>query len=136
MAPDAIHAETAPPDEAAVADLCARLFTEPDRLDQAVTHAIDHRLYIAPHAHKDLLQFDLMTGCDGSCLIDGKWRRISGLTAMTTYPGDEHGYDEGHVERQPAYARHGAGVLAPATRLVDQAESPAEQARQRREGQR
>lgn len=81
------------PTEAAVADLCARLFTEPARLEQAVTHAIDHRLYIAPHAHKDLLQLDLITGCEGSCLIDGRWQRVQGLSAMTTYPGAEHGYE-------------------------------------------
>ncbi len=85
--------EAATPEEAQVGDLCAKLFAEPGRLDQAVTHAIDHRLYIGPHSHKDLLQLDLVTGCEGSCLVDGQWRRINGLCAMATYPGDEHGYE-------------------------------------------
>ncbi len=93
MAPDPIQAETTPPDEAAVSDLCAKLFAEPARLDQAVTHAIDHRLYIGPHSHKDLMQLDLITGCEGSCLVEGQWRRLNGLSAMATYPGAEHGYE-------------------------------------------
>jgi AraC family transcriptional regulator len=93
MASIAPQAVAPAPDEAAVGDLCARLFTEPARLDQAVTHAIDHRLYIGPHAHKDLLQLDLITGCEGSCLIGGRWQRVQGLSAMATYPGAEHGYE-------------------------------------------
>ncbi len=80
-------------DESAVADLCARLFKEPERLDQAVTHAIDHRLYIGPHAHKELLQLDLICGCTGSCLVDGQWRRVQGISVMSTYPGALHGYE-------------------------------------------
>ncbi len=84
---------TPPRDESAVGDLCARLFAEPARLDQAVSHAVSGRLYIGPHAHKNLLQLDLITGCQGQCLVDGQWRRVHDLTAMTTYPGDEHGYE-------------------------------------------
>ncbi len=93
MANQANTPDTSPYGEAAVGDLCARLFSEPARLEQAVTHAIGKRLYIAPHAHTDLLQLDLITGCAGSCLIGGRWRRIHGLSAMTTYPGCEHGYE-------------------------------------------
>ena len=88
-----VQAECPAADEVAVGDLCAKLFSEPARLDQAVTHAIDHRLYIGPHTHKDLMQLDLITGCEGSCLIDGQWQRINGLSAMTTYPDVEHGYE-------------------------------------------
>jgi AraC-like DNA-binding protein len=93
MAPQPLTPDTLTPGEAAVGDLCARLFSEPSRLEQAVTHDIGKRLYIAPHAHTDLLQLDLITGCAGSCLIDGQWQRIHGLSAMTTYPGCEHGYE-------------------------------------------
>ena len=82
-----------PQDESPVGDLCARLFAEPARLDQAVSHAVGQRLYIAPHAHRDLLQLDLVTGCDGQCLVAGRWRRVHDLTAMTTCPGEEHGYE-------------------------------------------
>lgn len=93
MATQVIISDTLPPGEAAVGDLCARLFSESFRLEQAVTHAIGKRLYIAPHAHTDLLQLDLITGCAGSCLIGGRWRRVHDLSAMTTYPGSEHGYE-------------------------------------------
>lgn len=93
MATQPTHAASTPHDEAAIADLCARLFADGRRLDQAVTHNLDHRLYIAPHAHKDLLQLDLILGCTGNCLVDGQWRRVNDLTAMTTYPGREHGYE-------------------------------------------
>ena len=90
--------DTLPAGEAAVGDLCARLFAEPARLEQAVTHEIGKRLYIAPHAHKNLLQLDLISGCAGSCLVDGRWRRVQGLTAMATYPNAEHGYELVHED--------------------------------------
>jgi len=93
MANKPAQPDAAASDEAAICDLSARLFSEPQRLDQAVVHAVDHRLYIAPHAHRDLLQFDLITGCHGSCLIGGQWQRVNGHSIMTTYPGDEHGYE-------------------------------------------
>ncbi len=85
--------DSAARDEAELADLCARLFSKPTRLEQAVTHAIGKRLYIGPHKHTDLLQLDLITGCAGSCLVDGTWQRVHGLCAMVTYPGFEHGYE-------------------------------------------
>jgi len=84
---------TTSPDESALSLLCAEVFQAPEVLEQAVTHAVGQRLYIAPHTHNDLLQLDLITGCDGSCLVDGKWQRLHGLSAMTTYPGDTHGYE-------------------------------------------
>ena len=93
MAAQTPQPDTSAPGEATIGDMCARLFSEPTRLEQAVTHAIGKRLYIAPHKHTDLLQLDLVTGCAGSCLIGGQWRRVQGLSAMTTYPGCEHGYE-------------------------------------------
>lgn len=87
------QSDSAVPGEAEVGDLCARLFNEPARLEQAVTHAIGKRLYIGPHRHADLLQLDLVTGCAGSCLIGDVWQRVHGLSAMVTYPGCEHGYE-------------------------------------------
>ena len=84
------------PAETAVRDLCRRLFADPARLVETLSHKIDRPFRIAPHLHRTLLQLDLIDGCRGRAWIDGTWTAISGLTAIVSYPRQEHGYELRH----------------------------------------
>jgi AraC-like DNA-binding protein len=79
--------------DAALRDLCGRLFAQPQRLAQTLTHRVTQRFVISPHAHDDVLQLDLIAGCTGRASLGGRWHAISGTTALVSYPGDEHGYE-------------------------------------------
>lgn len=79
--------------QAAVRDLCSRLFADPARLAQTLTHVIARPFSISAHQHRGLLQFDLLDGCTGRAYSDGRWTAISGVTAMVSYPGQVHGYE-------------------------------------------
>lgn len=92
-APGPSGAGAASPADAALRDLCAALFAEPQRLNQTLTHQVKQRFVIAPHTHADVLQFDLLIGCTGRAFHDGAWTDIHGTTALVAYPGDEHGYE-------------------------------------------
>jgi AraC-like DNA-binding protein len=86
---------TASPDvrHDAVRDLCSRLFADPARLTQTLSHTVEKPFRIQPHEHADLLQLDLLAGCHGRAWSDGSWHRITGTTAMVAYPGQSHGYE-------------------------------------------
>ncbi len=62
------------------------------RVDTAYQHNPSARFTVAPHAHADLLQLDLIDGCIGECHTGGAWRGIAGLTALLSRPGETHGY--------------------------------------------
>ncbi|MFA9477851.1 helix-turn-helix domain-containing protein [Phycisphaerales bacterium AB-hyl4] len=79
--------------EAALRDLCGRLFYEPSRLAQTLTHAITEPFHIAGHVHTDVLQLDLLVGCAGEAWLDDcAVGPLEGLTALVAYPGQRHGY--------------------------------------------
>lgn len=80
-------------DEAAVRELCAAIFAEPQRLFATVTHRVERPFSIEPHTHVDLLQFDLLAGCGGRAWSEGKWAPLKGITALVSYPGEPHGYE-------------------------------------------
>ncbi len=77
----------------ALRDSCARLFAQPTRLAQTLTHRVDPSFAIAPHTHERELQFDLLVGCNGRVWCDQRWTPIHGVTAMVAYPRQEHGYE-------------------------------------------
>lgn len=82
--------------------LCSRLFAEPGRLVQTLTHAIDEPFHIAPHAHAGVLQLDLLVQCAGEAWVDDRvLTPLSALTALVAYPGQRHGY---HLEPGPPEA--------------------------------
>lgn len=83
----------APSRASAILGAVAALCREPGRLTDAFAHTPPPRFSIEPHRHAGLLQLDLIEGCEGRCFIGGRWRPIAGLTALVSYPGDEHGYD-------------------------------------------
>ena len=62
------------------------------RVDTAYQHNPSARFTVAPHAHADLLQLDLIDGCTGECHTGGAWRGIAGLTALLSRPDETHGY--------------------------------------------
>lgn len=76
-----------------ICDLCSRLFAQPHRLAQTLTHQVERPFPIALHAHATLLQFDLIVGCGGRALVGGRSVALHGTTAMVSYPGDPHGYE-------------------------------------------
>ena len=84
-----------------ILDAVAALCREPDRLVDAFAHTPPPRFTIEPHTHRDLLQLDLIEGCEGRCCVDGRWRPMAGLTAMTSYPGEEHGYNLRRLPGEP-----------------------------------
>lgn len=77
----------------ALRDLLARLLQDPSRLTGPLTHEIDAPFHVAPHAHTDLLQLDLVTGCSGTAWIDDARHSLRDTTAMLSYPGQRHGYE-------------------------------------------
>ncbi|MEX1015621.1 MAG: AraC family transcriptional regulator [Phycisphaeraceae bacterium] len=81
------------PRERALRALCGRLFVEPERLTQTLTHAITEPFHITPHVHRDVLQLDLLVDCAGEAwLEDRRLFPLQGLTALVAYPGQSHGY--------------------------------------------
>lgn len=98
-------AARAPDADAAVRDLCSRLFAEPQRLAQTLTHQVRQRFVIAPHTHPDVLQFDLLVGPTGEAFSEGRTVPLRGGTALIAYPGDEHGY-ELHPGTPPSRVYH------------------------------
>ncbi|BAM03016.1 helix-turn-helix domain-containing protein [Phycisphaera mikurensis] len=95
MAPDAEPdiSKRDDPAVSAVLAAVARLAEGRGRVDTAYQHNPTARFTIAPHAHADLLQLDLIDGCAGRCHTGGAWRGIAGLTALLSRPGETHGYD-------------------------------------------
>ena len=81
------------PAVAAVLAAVAALAAGRGRVDTAYQHNPAARFSVAPHAHGDLLQLDLIDGCSGKCHSGGAWRGIAGLTALCSRPGEIHGYD-------------------------------------------
>jgi len=110
MRPPAPPVPPAPPEhrggDAAVADLCRRLFAAPDRLADALTHPVHGRFRIAPHHHRELLQFDLLLGCGGRCLVAGAWHDAQPVTLLVSYPGQRHGYELTERSRGEARVYH------------------------------
>jgi len=91
--------------DATIRALCAGLFASPERIEQSLTHPVDGPWEIAPHAHENLLQFDLLESCAGRAMIDGQWTALSGTTAMVALPGQMHGYELLPDEDQGAAGR-------------------------------
>lgn len=75
-----------------IRELCAATFASPSRLVDALTHQVQRPFTIEPHAHDDLLQFDLILGCRGEAVIDNRSQNIHGITALVSYPNTVHGY--------------------------------------------
>jgi AraC-like DNA-binding protein len=78
---------------AARRDLAARLLAEPARLEDALTHTVEQAFHVAPHAHDDQLQLDLICGCSGTAWIDGQRHKLRDVTVMLVWPGQSHGYE-------------------------------------------
>jgi len=68
------------------------MLREPRRLEQTITRAIESPFEIASHAHERLLQLDLFVGCRGEAMVGRRRCELSGVTALTAYPGLAHGY--------------------------------------------
>ncbi len=81
------------PADAALRDLCRRLFQSPRIITHTVSHQITQPFHFARHAHDNLLQFDLLIGCAGRAWCDGRWVALQGHSALVAYPRQEHGYD-------------------------------------------
>jgi len=77
----------------AVIALVGAVYARPARLIEAFHHRPARRFVIEPHTHERILQFDLIDRCGGRAVVDGRWRELHGLTAMTSGPGASHGYD-------------------------------------------
>lgn len=88
----ASQAPTVDESEAALRDLCARLWQEPDRLTSVRSHAVADRFEIDLHQHQQTLQLDLIDGCGGTAQNDNRRTKLAGLTLLVSYPGQSHGY--------------------------------------------
>jgi len=73
-------------------NLCAKLFAEPNRYITIVRQPIDNQLLIDAHEHDDLLQCDLAIRCGGKWLFEDGELSPHGITAVTFYPYQNHGY--------------------------------------------
>ena len=80
-------------DPSARLELCRRLFADPSMVVGTLTHEVRGAYSIAPHAHDDLLQFDLLVGCRGVAFVGNLWHSLSDVSAMVCPPGVPHGYE-------------------------------------------
>jgi AraC-like DNA-binding protein len=80
-------------DSSARLALCAQLFTDPSRVVGTLTHEVRGAYTINPHAHVDLLQFDLLVGCQGRAIVGDRWHDLKEVSAMVCAPGVIHGYE-------------------------------------------
>jgi AraC-like DNA-binding protein len=78
--------------DTALADLCARLFREPQRIVEAHRIKVQPRIALANHAHADILQLDLAIGCTGHWTTERSAIELDGATAAVFYPQFLHGY--------------------------------------------
>lgn len=81
---------------------CAKIFDDPGRVTDALSHPITGRFEIAPHHHADLVQLDVMRGCAGEATLDGSVIPIRGTTLMASLPGQQHGYTLRPVDEHAA----------------------------------
>jgi AraC-like DNA-binding protein len=79
--------------EVELRDFCARLMKEPERLDYAMRLLDARPLKSKPHAHGDLIQFDLALGCGGSVETAVGRIKVRQATALVFYPDDKHSHD-------------------------------------------
>lgn len=80
------------PAQAAVRELCTRLWAEPARLISVKSHAVSGWFEIKPHQHRQALQFDVIDGCRGHVWVDNHRHAVDGMVLMVAYPGRVHGY--------------------------------------------
>jgi AraC-like DNA-binding protein len=73
--------------------LCAALFADPSRVVGTLTHEVRGGYNITPHAHDDLLQFDLLVDCRGRAIVGQDWHELSDVSVMVCPPGITHGYE-------------------------------------------
>jgi AraC-like DNA-binding protein len=81
-----------PDDSATIAELCATIVREPDRVVAASVVRVGAGIDIAAHSHDDLCQFDWASGCAGAWTVDGRTLTPVGDTALVFLPGTAHGY--------------------------------------------
>jgi AraC-like DNA-binding protein len=74
-------------------ELCARLFQDPACVVGTLTHEVRGAYIIAPHHHRDLLQFDLLVGCRGRAIVGNEWHPLNEVSAMVCPAGVVHGYE-------------------------------------------
>src|ERR1700676_724830 len=74
-------------------ELCAALFRDPSIVLGTLTHEVRGAYSIAPHAHEDILQFDLLVGCRGRALVGEQWHELAEVSAMVCSPRVVHGYE-------------------------------------------
>lgn len=72
--------------------LCAAIFSDPQCVSDARSHEVTAGFEIALHHHDDLLQLDLIDGCEGELIGPERRLPIRGMTLLVTYPGQAHGY--------------------------------------------
>jgi AraC-like DNA-binding protein len=78
----------------AICTLCADVFHAPARVVRAHWFPIRTvRRPIEPHAHDDILQFDMAIGCRGAWKFEQATRPIQGVTLSVFYPHEYHGYE-------------------------------------------
>lgn len=72
--------------------LCAAIFGDPSCITSTLSHKLTSRLVIEPHRHTDLLQLDLILGCEGQIVVEDTPVQVHGTTLLAAYPGQVHGY--------------------------------------------
>ena len=87
--------------------ICTTAFRDPASVESVRRHRVARGFVVAPHAHADLLQLDVVCGCGGEVTLGQRRAAVSGTTAMLTPPGTRHGYRL----RPPAHRGLGSGVV-------------------------
>ncbi len=73
-------------------ELCARVFGAPAQIREAARLLDAGLLRTLPHAHADLMQFDLALHCGGSVECEGRRMAVKAASAYVFYPGERHSH--------------------------------------------
>ena len=72
--------------------LCGSVFAEPTNVRDVAGHRVGEAFTIRPHRHAGEIQFDLLDGCAGEASFGDRTVAVKGLTLLTHYPGERHGF--------------------------------------------
>jgi AraC family transcriptional regulator len=78
--------------ESAKRSICSLLFESPGCIADVLSHEVTGVLSIRPHTHADLIQFDVIAGCEGEVVLGDERYAVCRTTLMIAYPGQSHGY--------------------------------------------
>ena len=111
--------------EASIRAFIGRLFDDPSRLAEVISHRLTRPFEVRPHAHRQQAQFDLILDAQGTAVVGSQRLTLSRCTALAVYPGEEHGYRLEPGRDGPAEVYHVKLNVWPAWEAIERRVWPA-----------